>query len=74
MQNQDIPIYSKEDFEGMRIAGSLAAKVLDKLKTLIKPGISTLEINDFCHRMIIDNNATPAHLIIKDFQNLYAHQ
>lgn len=67
MQNQDIPIYSKKDFEGMRIAGSLAAKVLDKLKTLIKPGISTLEINDFCHRMIIDNNATPAPLNYKGF-------
>ena len=67
MQNQDIPIYSKKDFEGMRIAGSLAAKVLDELKTLIKPGISTLEINDFCHQMIIDNNATPAPLNYKGF-------
>ena len=38
--------YSKEDFEGMRKAGSLAAKVLDKLMVLVQPGISTLEIND----------------------------
>jgi len=67
MQNQDIPIYSSVDFEGMREAGSLAAKVLDSLKDLVIPGISTLEINDFCHQMIIDNNATPAPLNYKGF-------
>ena len=67
MQNQDIPLYSEKEFKGMRKAGSLAAKVLDELKTLIKPGISTLEINDFCHKMIVDNNATPAPLNYKGF-------
>ena len=67
MQVQDIPIYSKNDFEKMRRAGSLAAKILDELKTLIKPGISTLEINDFCHEMIINNNAIPAPLNYKGF-------
>ena len=67
MQDQDIPIYSKKDFEGMRKAGSLAARVLDELKILINPGISTLEINDFCHQMIIENNAIPAPLNYKGF-------
>ena len=67
MQDQNIPIYSKKDFEEMRKAGSLTAKILDELKDKIKPGISTLEINDFCHKMIIDNNATPAPLNYKGF-------
>ena len=67
MQDNNIPIYNKEDFDGMRKAGSLAAKVLDDLKILIKPGISTLEINDFCHQMIIDNYAIPAPLNYKGF-------
>ena len=67
MQNQDIPIYTKNDFKGMRCAGSLASKILDELKGLIKPGISTLEINDFCHKMIIDNKAIPAPLNYKGF-------
>ena len=67
MQEQDIPVYSKEDFDGMRKAGSLAAKVLDKLMILVQPGISTLEINDFCHQTIIDNDATPAPLNYKGF-------
>ena len=53
MYKNDIPIYSKEDFNEMRKAGSLASEILDELKEIIKPGISTLEINNFCHNMII---------------------
>ena len=60
MRNNNIPIYTKKDFENMRQAGSLAAHVLDSLYEKIHPGISTLEINDICHEIIIKNNATPA--------------
>lgn len=67
MQDQDIPIHSTKDFEGMRKAGALSAKILDELKNLIKPGISTLEINNFCHNMIITNKAIPAPLDYKGF-------
>ena len=67
MIDQDIPIYSKNNFESMEKAGSLAAKVLDELKNLIKPGLSTLEINNFCHQMIISNDAIPAPLNYKGF-------
>ena len=37
------------------------------LKEIVKPGVSTLEINDYCHKMIIENNATPAPLNYKGF-------
>ena len=67
MQNKDIPIHSSKDFQNMRNAGSLAAQILDELKEIIKPGISTLAINDFCHEMIIKNNAIPAPLNYKGF-------
>ena len=67
MQNNDIPIYSSNDFKSMKKAGSLAAKILDELKNMIYPGISTLEINDFCHKMIIENKAIPAPLNYKGF-------
>ena len=43
----NIPIYSSDDFEGMRKAGSLTSRILDKLEKIIVPGISTLEINNF---------------------------
>ena len=66
MQN-NIPIHSTADFEGMRKAGSLTSRILDELKQLITPGISTLEINNFCHKMIIENDAIPAPLNYKGF-------
>ncbi len=67
MISDNIPIYKKDDFKKMQEAGQLAAFVLDQLKPLIKPGISTLEINNFCHDLIIKNNATPAPLNYKGF-------
>ncbi len=70
--NQDktissIPIHNEKDFQGMRKAGSLAAKILDTLYNLIKPGISTEEINYHCHKMIISNHAVPAPLNYRGF-------
>ena len=67
MRHSNIPIYSKKDFENMRLAGSLAAHVLDSLYDIIQPGINTLEINDICHKIIIKNGATPAPLNYKGF-------
>ena len=67
MNNFPIKIYSKEDFKHMRKAGSLAAKILDQLKNIIHPGISTEKINNFCHNMIIENGAIPAPLGYKGF-------
>ena len=59
MNKNNIPIHSKKDFEGMRKAGLLTAQILDELKDFIVPGISTEEINDACHNMIVKNNAIP---------------
>tara|TARA_Y100001970_G_C14181479_1_gene830069 strand:+ start:87 stop:878 length:792 start_codon:yes stop_codon:yes gene_type:complete len=66
MENK-IPIYSQDDFKNMHSAGSLAADVLDLLYDFIVPGISTLDINNFCHQIITDNNAIPAPLNYKGF-------
>ena len=61
MTSDNIPIHTSEnEYAGMRKAGSLAAQILDELKEIIKPGISTKEINDFCERIIKENNATAA--------------
>jgi methionyl aminopeptidase len=35
----------------MRRAGRLAAKLLDHLADMVKPGVSTLEINDEAERL-----------------------
>ena len=57
MNSNKIPIHAPKDFNGMRKAGLLTAKILDDLQNIIVPGISTEEINTFCHKMIIENNA-----------------
>ena len=60
MISQSIPIHNDKDFIGMRKAGSLASKILDQLREIIKPGISTQEINDYCKNKAEQNNAVCA--------------
>ena len=40
----------KEAFEKTRLAGSIAAGALDEVSRIIKPGISTNEIETFCNK------------------------
>tara|TARA_B100000989_G_C19498534_1_gene453187 strand:+ start:30 stop:830 length:801 start_codon:yes stop_codon:yes gene_type:complete len=62
-----IKIHNKESFEKMRLAGKLAADCLDHVTEFIKPGISTLEINNICHEFQVKNGAMPAPLNYKGF-------
>jgi methionyl aminopeptidase len=58
----DIRLYGEEGFEGMRRAGQLAARALDGVAKLIKPGITTKEIDDLVRDFGAENNALPATL------------
>ncbi len=52
----------------MRIAGRLASEVLDMIADYVKPGISTDELNQICHRFITeDQDAIPAPLNYRGF-------
>ena len=42
-------IKSASDIDGMRVAGRLASEVLDLLTPLIKPGVTTLELDRVAH-------------------------
>jgi methionyl aminopeptidase len=54
---------SHEDIEKMRVAGRLAAEVLDLASTHIRPGITTAELDLLCHSHIINvQHAIPAPL------------
>src|ERR1700685_3137302 len=62
-QNRSIVIHTdKGDFEGMRRAGLLAARVLDYIADYVKTGVTTNELNDLCHNMIVAEGAIPAPL------------
>ena len=62
-------IYLKSDSEidQMKAAGGLAAKLLELIADHIKPGVSTLELNDICHQYTIAQNAISAPLNYKGF-------
>jgi methionyl aminopeptidase len=62
-----VKIYSESDFEKMSVVGKMAAQVLDYIEEFVKPGVSTLEINDLCHNKIIEMGAIPAPLNYKGF-------
>ena len=46
MDNEPIVLLSQREIEKMRQAGSLAAELLSYLEPMVKPGVSTLELND----------------------------
>ena len=56
-----------EAFEKTKIAGSIASKALDEVSKIIKPGISTNEIDKICYEFINDNKAYSAPLFYRGF-------
>lgn len=67
MDERDITIHQPEDYQGMRKAGVLAATILDELTSMVKPGITTQSLNDYCHERIIAAGAIPAPLGYRGF-------
>ena len=57
----------KESFNKTRIAGSIAAGALDEVGKIIKPGVSTQEIDKICYEFINDNGAYSAPLFYRGF-------
>ena len=57
-----IKLHGPEGFEGMRRAGRLAAEILDALPPLVRPGVSTEEIDRVVREMTLDGGAVPATL------------
>lgn len=62
-----IVIHSKEDFEGMRRAGRLAAETLDYITPFVVPGAVTEELDAMCQEFIEKNAAIAAPLGYKGY-------
>ena len=56
-----------ESFEKTKIAGSIAAGALDEVNKIIKPGISTDQIDKICYEYINDHKAYSAPLYYRGF-------
>ena len=49
-----ISIKTSEDIEKMRVAGRLAADVLEMIEPFVKPGVSTGELDRICNDYIVN--------------------
>lgn len=62
-----ITLHTAEDFASMRIAGKLAAEILDFITPYVVPNVTTDELNTLCHDKIIAAGAIPAPLNYRGF-------
>ncbi|UTF60496.1 type I methionyl aminopeptidase [Gilvimarinus sp. DA14] len=63
-----VSIKTPEDIAKMRIAGRMAAEVLEIIEPYVKAGVSTAELDKICHDYIVDEQkAIPACLGYRGF-------
>ena len=63
-----VHIKTPEEIEKMRVAGRLAAEVLEMIAPFVKPGVTTEELDRICHDHIVkEQGAIPAPLNYKGF-------
>jgi len=53
---------SRKDLDRMREAGELIAEVRETLREMVKPGVTTLELNAIAEKMMRDAGATPSFI------------
>jgi methionyl aminopeptidase len=64
-----VALHEAGDFEGMRRAGRLAAEALDLLVPLVKPGVTTAELDKVAYDYIIAHGALPACLGYRGYRH-----
>lgn len=63
-----VSIKSPEEIEKMRVAGRLAAEVLELIEPHVQPGVTTAELDRICHEHIVDvQKGIPACLNYRGF-------
>lgn len=67
MKSETIELLSSRELDKMRQAGRLAAELLNHLEPMVKPGVSTLELNDEAERWTLAHKAKSAPLGYKGF-------
>ena len=64
----NITLKTADEFAKMRVAGRLAAQVLEMIGEHVKPGVSTGEIDRICHDFIVnEQGAVPAPLFYPSY-------
>ncbi|MGX1306332.1 methionyl aminopeptidase [Amorphus suaedae] len=63
-----IRLYDEEGFAGMRKASQVTAECLDRLNEIVKPGITTDEIDAFVYDFGMKHDAIPATLYYRGYR------
>src|SRR3990167_1919475 len=64
----EITINNQDDIEKMRVAGRLAANVLEMIGPFVREGVTTEELDQICHDYIVNvQKAIPAPLNYNGF-------
>ena len=67
-QHLNVTVKTPEEQEQMRLAGRLAASVLDMIEPFVQPGVRTEELDRRCHEFIVDElKSVPANLNYRGF-------
>jgi len=69
LRDGTIKLHGPEAFAGMRRAGRLAAEILDAMVPLVRPGITTAEIDDAVRELTLDGGAVPATLGYRGYRH-----
>jgi methionyl aminopeptidase len=69
LRDGTIKLHGPEGFAGMRKAGRLAAEILDAMVPLVRPGVSTDELDRVVREMTLDAGAVPATLGYRGYQH-----
>ena len=64
-----IRIYEDADFAGMAAAGKVAAEILDDVAPLVKPGVTTAEIDDFIRHEVERRGVVSATIGYKGYKH-----
>ncbi len=64
-----IRIHEPEDFAGMHKAGRLAAQLLDEVIPMVKPGVSTGELDAYITKRVEEEGATSATIGYRGYQH-----
>lgn len=64
-----IRIYEDADFAGMRAAGRVVAEILDMVAPLVKPGVTTGELDDFIRAEVDRRGVVSATIGYKGYQH-----
>jgi methionyl aminopeptidase len=67
VRDGQIKRHGPEGFEGMRKAGRISAEALDMLVDVVKPGVTTNEIDDLVRAHFLKNGAVPATLFYRGY-------